>query len=95
MKPLTDADTENLVDFIEIIEARDEDDSDVLHELGRLKRRLENGETPLASEADTLRALAREFVHAWEEEPGAKEDPNRADFTGLMDRLNAIAGGAR
>lgn len=89
---LTEADIENLRDMIEIVVERGEDDSDVLRELRFLEEKLDEGRPLEPAEADTLRALAREFVDAWEEEPGAKDDPDRADYTGLMDRLSALAG---
>lgn len=89
---LTEADIENLRDMIEIVVERGEEDSDVLHELGLLEEKLGEGRTLEPGEAATLRALAREFVVAWEEEPGAKDDPDRADYTGLMGHLTALAG---
>lgn len=92
MRILTSADVENLTDFLEIIEARGEEDPDTLRELAGLRRRLENGESPLRSEAATLQDVARPFVDAREEEPGAEQDPGRADYTGLMERLAKITG---
>lgn len=89
---LTPTDIENLRDMIEIVTERGEDDSDVLNELALLDGRLEKGEPIRPSEAATLREVAREFVEAWENEPGAKDDPGRADYTGLMDRLSELAG---
>lgn len=89
---LTQTDIENLRDMIEIVVERGEEDSHVLAELATLEEKLGAGRHLEPGEAATLRALAREFVVAWEEEPGAKDDPNRADYTGLMDHLTALAG---
>lgn len=86
MTKITPIDRENLIKILGIISHRCEGDAEMLCRL------LENGEAPLPSDATFLMSVAREFVDAWEEEPGAKEDPNRADYTGLMDRLGAIAG---
>ena len=69
MNKITTADRESLVDLLEITEARGEEDTDVLRGLAELRRRLENGETPLRSEAVTLLDIAREFAEAYEGAP--------------------------
>lgn len=92
MTKITATDRENLIDFLEIIEERGEEDAETLRQNAEMRRLLENGEAPLPSDAASLIQVAREFVAAWEEEPGADEDPQRADYTGLMDRLTELVG---
>ena len=92
MNKITTADRESLVDLLEITEARGEEDSDVLRGFTELRRRLENGETPLRSEAVTLRDIVREFAEAYEGDPSAMADEERVIYDGLIGRLTAISG---